>query len=78
MVLLFSNCCANRDPSESLPSYSWFSASERATGNTWSMIFRTDWAAFYVIKIGAFQAEPVVELVCIGFSAAGLKLGTGY
>ena len=42
------------------------------------MVFGTDWDAFYVLEIRAFHAEPAVELVCIGFSVAGFKLGAAY
>ena len=59
-------------------SFSWFFTSKRATGNTWSVVFGADWDSFYVLEVGAFQAEPVVELFGIGFSVAGFKLGAAY
>lgn len=73
-----SNCYANWSLYEFSPRSVGFLCSERTACNAWSVVFGTDWDAIYVLEIGAFQAEPAVELVCIGFSVAGFELGAAY
>ena len=54
------------------------SCPECIASDAWSVVFRTDWNAIYVLEIGAFQAEPIVEVVFVGPLVSGFEFGAAH